>query len=240
MEDYFQSHTFSMILTWLFSIPVILCLIVPVLGLLFSKFEGIPRFLMVWLVICCLLFSPLRYILLQLFIATAYPFQSFRALLTTIVLIGYIPIVFGIMCVIGLGLPILCVSVIVCFFKDIASKIRLWLAALAAPIIFLIASYLFFLVLPYAAYSTHWLYTKDVIRATNGPPEYFYRYVVEPMALKIRFPMYVKEIGFDNLSPEERLRSHVAMVYLGEKQFTFFVYKSFPEEFKRKTGYSEQ
>lgn len=147
MEDYFQSHTFSMILTWLFSIPVILCLIGPILGLLFEKFEGIPRFLMVWLVVCFLLFSPLWYILLQILIAIAYPFQSFGALLTTIVLIGYIPIVFGIMCVIGLGLPILCVYIIV-YFEDIASKIRLWLAALAAPIIFLIASYLFFLVLP--------------------------------------------------------------------------------------------
>lgn len=242
MEDYFQSHTFSMILTWLFSIPVILCTIGPVLAwllaCLFEKFEGIPRFLMVWLVVCFLLFSPLWYILLQILIATAYPFQSFRALLTTIVLIGYIPIVFGIMCVIGLGLPILCVYIIV-YFENIASKIRLWLAALAAPIIFLIASYLFFLVLPYAAYSTHWLYTKDVIRATNGPPEYFFRYVVEPIPLMIRFPKYVKEIGFDNLSSKERLRSHVAIVYLGEKQFSFFVYKSYPEEYKRKTGYSD-
>jgi len=242
MEDYFQSHTFSMILTWLFSIPVILCTIGPVLACSLAssleKFEGIPRFLMVWLVVCFLLFSPLWYILLQILIATAYPFQSFRALLTTIVLIGYIPIVFGIMCIIGLGLPILCVYIIVCFFKDIASKIRLWLSALAAPIIFLIASYLFFLVLPYAAYSTHWLHAKDVIRATNGPPEYFHRYVTPIFYIPLR--RYVKEIGVDNLSPKERLRFHVADIYLGEKQFTFFVYKSFPEEFKRKTGYSEQ
>lgn len=238
MEDYFQSHTFSMILTWLFSIPAILCPIGPVLGLLFEKFEGIPRFLMVWLVVCFLLFSPLWYILLQILIAIAYPFQSFGALLTTIVLIGYIPIVFSIMCVIGLGLPILCVYIIVCFFKDIASKIRLWLAVLAAPIIFLIASYLFFLVLPYVAYSTHWLHAKDVIRATNGPPEYFHRYVTPIFYIPLR--RYVKEIGGDNLSPKERLRFHVADIYLGEKQFTFFVYKSFPEEFKRKTGYSEQ
>ncbi len=239
MDDYFQSHTFSIVLTWLFSIPLILVLIAAAIYFLFKKVEGISRFYLAWLVICVLLFSPLRYILLQIFVAIAYPLQSFRAFFTTFILVIYIPIVFGIIYAIGFALPALGVMAIV-GFKDTVSKIRLWLSSLAAPIVFLIASYLFYLVLPYAAYSTHWLYTKDVIRATNGPPEYFYRYVVEPMVLKIRFPMYVKEIGFDNLSPKERLRSHVAMVYLGEKQFTFFVYKSFPEEFKRKTGYSEE
>jgi hypothetical protein len=238
MDDYFQSHTLSIVLTWLFSIPLIIALIGATINFIFEKIEGISRFYILWLVICILLFSPVRYILLQIFIAISYPFQSFRAFITIFILAVYIPIVFGILYAIGFALPMLGTYAIV-GFKDTVSKVRLWLSALAAPIIFIIASYLFYLVLPYAAYSTHWLYTKDVIRATNGPPEYFYRYVVEPMALKIRFPMYVKEIGFDNLSPKERLRSHVAMVYLGEKQFTFFVYKSYPEEYKRKTGYVE-
>jgi len=238
MDDYFQSHTLSIVLTWLFSIPLIIALIGTTISFIFEKIEGISRFYILWLVICILLFSPVRYILLQIFIAISYPFQSFRACITTFILAVYIPIVFGILYAICFALPMLVTCAIV-GFKDTFSKVRLWLSALAAPIIFIIASYLFYLVLPYAAYSTHWLYTKDVIRATNGPPEYFYRYVVEPMALEIRFPMYVKEIGFDNLSPKERLRSHVAMVYLGEKQFTFFVYKSYPEEYKRKTGYVE-
>ena len=74
------------------------------------------------------------------------------------------------------------------------------------------------------------------ISATNGPSEYLYRYVVEQMT-HIQFPGYVHEIGFNNLSPKERLRAHVAALYLGEKEFSFFVYKSYPEEFKRKTGY---
>lgn len=238
MDDYFQSHTFSIILTWLFSIPLIITLIGLGIILLFEKSEGISRLFMVWLLICILLFSPLRYLSLQIFMAIAYPLQSFRAFFTTFILAIYIPIVFGIIYAIGFVLPTIGVMAIV-GFKDNVSKIRLWLSALAAPIIFLIASYLFYLVLPYAAYSTHWLNPKDVIRATNGPPEYFYRYVVEQMT-PLKFPSYAHEMGLDNLSPKERLRSHVAIVYLGQKQFTFFVYKSYPEEYKRKTGYSEQ
>jgi len=237
MNDYFQSHTISLILTWVFSIPIILGLIAAAINFLFAKTEDVPRFFTVWLVICVLLFSPFRYILLQLFIATAYPFQSFRALFTTFILAFYIPIVFSILYAIGLGLPLLG-TLAVAGFKNRPSKTRLGLSAVAAPIIFLIAGWLYYLVLPYAAYSTHWLSSRDVIRATNGPPEYLYRYVAEQMT-PIQFPRYVHEIGFDKLSPKERLRSHVAAVYLGEKEFSFFVYKSYPEEFKRKTGYKD-
>ena len=238
MDDYFQSHTFSIVLTWLFSIPLIIALIGLAINMIFEKVEGVSRFFIAWLVICIILFSPLRYLFLQIFMAIAYPLQGLRAFLSTLLLAIYIPIVFGILYAIGFGLPAFVVFAIV-GFKENFSKIRLLLSALAAPIIFLIASYLFYLVLPYAAYSTHWLNPKDVIRATNGPPEYFYRYVVEPFTPLI-LPRYVEEIGFDNLSPKERLRSHVALIYLGKEQFTFFVYKSFPEEYKRKTGYSEQ
>ncbi len=238
MDDYFQSHTFSIVLTWLFSIPLIISLIGLAIYLLFEKIEGISRLFIVWLVICIILFSPARYIFLQIFVAIAYPLQSFRAFFTTFILVIYIPIVFGIIYAISFALPTLGVVAIV-GFEDNVSKIRLWLSALAAPIIFLIASHLFYLVLPYAAYSTHWLHPKDVIRATNGPPEYFYRYVVEQMT-PLKFPSYAHEMGLNNLSPKERLRSHVAIVYLGQKQFNFFMYKSYPEEYKRKTGYSEQ
>ena len=237
MNDYFESHTISLILTWVLSIPIIVGLIAAAIGFLFEKSEGTPRFFTIWLLICLLLFSPLRYILLQLFIATAYPVQSFGALLSTVILSFYIPIVFSILYAIGLGLPLLG-ALTVAGFKDPTSKIRLWLSAIVTPVICIIAGWLYFLVLPYAAYSTHWLSPQDVIRATNGPPEYFYKYVAEPMT-PVQFPGYVREMGPENLSAKERLRSHVAAVYLGEKAFSFFVYKSYPEEFKGKTGYKE-
>jgi len=238
MEDYFQSYTVSIILTWLFSIPLIISLISLAIFLIFERVEGVSRLFIAWLVICIILFSPLRYLFLQIFVAIAYPLQGLRAFLSALLLAIYIPIVFGILYAIGFGLPAFGILAIV-GFKENVSKIRLWLSALLSPIIFIIGSYLFYLILPYAAYSTHWLHPKDVIRATNGPPEYFYRYVVEQMT-PLKFPSYAHKMGLDNLSPKERLRSHVAIVYLGQKQFNFFMYKSYPEEYKRKTGYSEQ
>jgi len=237
MNDYFQSHTISLILAWVFSIPVIIGLIAAAINFLFEKSEGVPRLLTIWLLICLLLFSPLRYILLQLFIATAYPVQSLGALFSTVILAFYIPIVFSILYAIGLGLPLLG-AVAIAGFKDRPSNIRFLLSAAVTPVICIIAGWLYFLVLPYAAYSTHWLSPQDVIRATNGPPEYFYKYVAEQMT-PFQFPGFVREMGLENLSAKERLRSHVAAVYLGERAFSFFVYKSYPEEFKRKTGYKE-
>jgi hypothetical protein len=179
--------------------------------------------------------------MLQIFIAIAYPLQSFRAFFTNFILVLYIPIVFGILYAIGIVLPFVGTYAIA-GFKGTASKIRLWLAVPAAPIIFLIASYLFYLVLPYAAYSTHWLKAEDVIRATNGPSEYFYRYIVEQMT-PLQFPRYAHEIGLDNLSPKERLRSHVSILYLGMDQYVYYVSKAYPaywEEAKRKYETSQQ
>ncbi len=236
MEDYFQSHTLSTILTWLFSIPLIIMIFIYPISMLFEKIEG-HRFFIIWMFVCAVLFGPLRYMVLQLFVAIAYPFQSLRALVTLFILVIYIPIVFGILYIIGVALPFLSAFAIV-GFKETISSLRLWLAVIAAPIIFLIATFLFHLVLPYASYSTHWLRAEDVVRATNGPSEYFYRFIVEPID-PIIFPNYVNEMGYDNLSSKERLRSHVATLYLGKEEFSFFVYKSYPEEFKRKTGYSK-
>jgi 4-amino-4-deoxy-L-arabinose transferase-like glycosyltransferase len=205
------------------------------IGFLFDKSESIPRIFTIWVLICLLLFSPLRYILLQLFIATAYPFQSFGAFFSSIILAFYMPIVFCILYAIGIGLPFLGVLAIV-GFKDQSSKIRLWLSAIATPVICVIATWLYFLVLPYAAYSTHWLRSEDIIRATNGPSEYYFNYVAEQMT-PLQFPEFVLKMGLENLSAKERLRSHVASVYLGERAFSFFVYKSYPDEFEQKTGY---
>ena len=238
MDDYFKSYTVSIILTWLFSIPLIVGVIGFAISMIFEKVEGVSRLFLIWLFICIILFSPLRYLILQLFVAIAYPLQGLRAFLSFLLLAVYIPIVFGILYAIGFGLPIFVVFAIV-GFKEKISKIRLWLSALSAPFLFSIGSFLFYLVLPYSAYSTHWLHSKDVIRATNGPPEFFYRYVVEPFTPLI-FPSYVDEFGMNNLSPKERLRAHVASVYLGQKEFNFFMYKSYPDEYKRRTGYSEQ
>jgi len=237
MNDYFQSYTISLILAWMFSILIIVRLMPVMIGVLFEKSAGMPRSLMIWQSICLLLFSPLRYILLQLVLATSYPVQSFLALSSFFLLLLYIPIVFSILYAIGLGLPLL-TAIVVEMLNNKSSKIRVWLSAVASLFVCILARWIFFIVLPYAAYSTHWLNPQDVIRATNGPAEYFYRYVAEPMN-PLQFPEHVRELGIQNLTARERLRAHVAELYLGEKAFSVFMHKSYPEEFKGKTGYGE-
>ena len=231
--DPFQSHLISSILTWLFSIPSIIGLLAVAIAMLFEKVEGVPRIFLIWLILCNLLFSPLRYIILQLFTAIAFPLQSIPGLLSAFLLALYIPIVFGILYGLGLGLPSVLI-ILIAGKKDPPSKGRLILSAVVAPLIFLVGSFLYYNVLPYAAYSTHWVGTKEIIRTTNGPSEYFYKYVVEKFT-PLQFPNFVHEMGFDKLSSKERFRAHVAAVYCGKKEFAYYVYKAYPTYFEKKT-----
>lgn len=233
-DNLFQSHIISSILTWVFSIPLITGLIAASIGFLFEKQKGISRIFTIWLVICLIFLSPLRYIILQLFIATAFPFQELSSFLSTFLLAIYIPIVFGILYAIGLGVPFLLIALIA-GMKDPVSKIRLFLAGIGAPVIFLTCSFLYYTILPYAAYSTHWLNPTGLVKATNGPAEYVYKYIVEPFT-PLEFPHYVNDIGFDKLSSKERLRAHVASMYLSHKKFSYYVYKSYPEYFNKVTN----
>lgn len=226
MSDYFESNTISSVLAWLFSIPFLLVLVIAPFQLLFNKFEGIPRLFVIWVVLCMVVLGPFRYVLLQLSVAIAYPVQSLSAFLSTLLLAFYIPIVFGFLYAVGLGFPALGILAIA-GTKEPLSKVRLTAAAIAAPLLFLLGSYLYFLALPYAAYSTHWLSARDAIRATNGLPEYLYTYIVEP-ATPLQLPGLVKELGYENLTAKERLRAHVATIYLGDKEFSVYVSKSYP------------
>lgn len=148
--DHFASPVISQILTWIISIPLFIGLIVWTAKILFEKEEGVPRVFMIWLLLCLLLFSPLRYILFQVLVASVFPFQSISAFLATFALALYIPIVFGILYAIGLGLPLLLILKIT-GDKETPSKARLFAAGILAPFIFFIFSMIYFKVLPYAA-----------------------------------------------------------------------------------------
>jgi hypothetical protein len=130
------------------------------------------------------------------------------------------------------GLPLLAIAAIT-GFSDVSSKGRRFLAAISAPLLLVIGSFFYYSVLPYAAYSTHWLNHKDVIRATNGPAEYFYRYVVE-QGTPLLFEEFALEVGLENLPAKERLRAHVATLYLGNKQFAYYLYKEYPYYYEKK------
>jgi len=225
--DYFQSHTISLILSWIFSIPIVISAIVGPVSMLLEKEEGISRLLLIWTGLCIIVLSPFRYMVLQLFMATAYPFQSLHAFFTLLLLVIYIPIVFSILYAIGLGLPFLGMAAIA-GFKSTMSRTRWLFVALASPFLFFFGSYLFHLALPYAAYSTYWLNAKDVIQATNGPAEYVYKYVVE-QGTPLQFPLFATNMGLENLTSKERFRAHVAAVYLGKEEFYYYIYKAYPE-----------
>jgi len=225
--DNFQSHIISLILSWVFSVPIIIGLVGYLVSLLLEKEVGVPRLLLIWLGLCIIVLSPFRYMVLQVLMATVYPFQSLHAFFTLFLLALYIPIVFSLLYAIGLGLPFLGFAAIT-GFKTTVSRTRYFFAAVASPFLFLFGSYLFYLALPYAAYSTHWLDAKDVIRATNGPPAYFYKYAVEPATPEI-LPKFALNLGLENLTSKERLRAHVAGVYMGGKEFAYYLHKAYPK-----------
>jgi len=221
----------SQILTWISSIPLVCWILALAIKMLFEKQEGVPRIFTIWLLICLLLFSPVRYILLQLFLAIAFPFQSIAGFLSSFLLALYIPIVFGILYAIGLVLPIL-LTILIAGKNEPLSKARLFLAGIAAPIVFLVFSTIYYNILPYAAYATHWLGPQEVIRTTNGPSYYFYRYAVEPFT-PLQFSGYTKDIGLENMNAKERFRAHVAAVYCGNKQHAYYVLKTYPDYFEK-------
>jgi len=224
--DLFQPHTISYVLAWVFSIPIFFGILGFLTPMLFEKTEDVPRLFTIWLLICIILFSPIRYIFFQIIVASVYPFQSLSAFLSLLYLSFLIPIVFSIIYAIGFGLPLLASVYVACGFKDNSSKARLFFGFLAAPFLFLLGNFLFFSILQYAAYSTHMLKAKDLIRATSGPAQYFYKYVVE-FGTPLSFPKMAYDIGLKNLTNKERLRLHVASVYLGDDELYYYITSEF-------------
>ena len=111
----------------------------------------------------------------QMAVGFSYPVQSMWAFISTFILVAYVPIVFGILYALGVGLPML-VSVLI-FAKD--TTIKKWKCALWAvllPFCFSIGSFLFYKALPLAAWTVHWVNAADVMRATHGPAFYTYKY----------------------------------------------------------------
>lgn len=125
-----------------------------------------------------------------------------------------------------MGLPALGIIAII-GFKNTASKIRLILASVAAPFLFLVGRFLFFNILPYAAYTTHWLKAENVIRATNGPAEYYNKYLTR-WEIELNRKQYGKELGL-NLTSKDMLRARVAANYLSKEQLAYYISKAYPE-----------
>jgi hypothetical protein len=236
--DPFASGLFSSVLAWLFCIPVILSLVAGALGMLFEKTDDqIPRWFIVWIVLCVVALSPFRYLALLTLIGTAYSVQSFGAFISVFPLAIYIPIVFGVLCGVGVVLPLL-FTLRMAFhnLKDpVVSQARLVLGSIVAPANMLGGYFLFFWLLTYAGKTVHWLRAEDVIGATNGPALFVYQH-----ALKYAMPLPVVGYYQDvTASDRDMLRNHVASFYLGERAEARYVKLSYPTLYEKLTKKEE-
>jgi len=228
--DHFQSHTLSLVLAWIVFVPGLIGAALKGLNLVFNEIfneenTGVSRWFTLWFVACFVVLSPLRYILLQLTIAMAFPFQSVRAFLSTFLLALYVPIVFGLMHALGVALPCYAVFRMAIEKHGRTNWRRIWNTAVVTPFVFLAATYVFASLLPIAAKSVHWLDADDVIRATNGPACLVYRYV-STWAQVYEMPSYAERVKQDD---KAALRMHVATVYLSGRQEGKFLYFAYPD-----------
>jgi hypothetical protein len=202
--------------------------------MLFEKTDDqIPRWFVVWITLCVLVLSPLRYMMLQIIVASAYMVQSVGAFFSILPLAMYVPIVASVLYFVGLGVPLL-LTLYIPFGNLRTPRVttgRLLLGALAAPINAIGGYLAFFWVLQFAAVSVHWLRAEDVIGATNGPA-----FVTYDLALKHFMPLPMKEFYGDvTQSDREMLRNHVASYYLGNRAEARYVHLAYPDLFKRLT-----
>lgn len=73
--DYFQSHTIPFILSWFFTIPTIIGLIVYANVQVAKNQHWFAGLLLIWIYLCMIVLSPFRYMFLQLIMAGAYPWS---------------------------------------------------------------------------------------------------------------------------------------------------------------------
>src|SRR5437764_4109335 len=106
-SDPFASGWLSLILAWMAAVSIIVGGLYGGFGMLFTRVDkAIPRWFVVWMAVCIIVLSPLRYVVLQWIVASAYPVQSVRAMFSSFWLVFYVPIVFGLLFFIGVGLPL--------------------------------------------------------------------------------------------------------------------------------------
>jgi hypothetical protein len=232
-NDFYASNNVSLVLAWIFAVPFLLTIIGAVLSL-FTKQEGVPWVFTAWVGLCFLWLSPIRYMLFQLVAACSYPVQSWFAF-GTIFYPGIfiaVPIAFSILYALGFLVPLFLMLLITGFKRP--PWWRYALAAVAAPVLTLLGSFLFALLLPIAVkFTTHHLRGEDIIRSTNGPAYYVFTYLVTDIE-KVDVPSY-----FDRtpMTSKDYMRTHVAATYLSPVEHEDFVEHAYPqiaEELKSK------
>ncbi|MDY6821901.1 MAG: hypothetical protein SVN78_09815 [Deferribacterota bacterium] len=227
--DPFASSTFSLRIAWFSAILGLICFI----GFfeIVKKKLGKNIFMFVWFSLCLLFLSPARYMLFQSILAASYIFQSKEAFISSPLLALYIPTVFGILLFTGLFLPL----AMLIFLREIIRDTDYFfsfvkgISAIIFPIICLISSYIFYYILPYAAWALFLLNPNDLIKATNGPTAIVYKYITKPLS-----PTIVPDIFYQTPQRDiDLLRCHVAAIYMSNQKFWYFVKLQYPDIYEQ-------
>ena len=223
--DPFESTTFALVCSWAAVIPTMIAAAVLPFSIFKSEARGY-RMLILWFYLCSFALSPVRYLLFLAVAGSSYVLQSWGAFFSCFALIVYMPIVATVLWVAGFSSQGLAAMAIIGNRETISFGRGIGVAVVI-PISCLISKYLFYLVLPAAAWTIHWLNPSDVIKATNGPTALVFRYVTLPFS-QIEAP----DIFYRTpLTHQDLLRCHVANSYMDGQAFRYFIKKQYPQTY---------
>jgi len=224
--SFFDSGLLSIILSWFFAMQTIAYFLLALIPFLAEKNKDYPsRLYLTWLVICVFIFSPFRYIVFQVVVATSYPVQSFGAFFSTLWLSLYVPLVFGLLYALTCIVPILSLMLLSQKQGQKFGILRGLSWTLIFPFACMLSSLIFFTALPTTSKTLGPSSAKDIIKATNGPAAVVFKYLVKPFG-----PFPLPE--FFELTPKtdkDMIRCHVASTYLSKSAFSYFVEKQYPD-----------
>jgi hypothetical protein len=217
----FESHITSLVISWLLGLVVLVWLVYFAFGL-FKGAPKVPMALRIWIGLCFVGFSPIRYILLQILILVALPFQSLTALLSIFFLV--IPVsLLGLVEGIIVVLPFYCVKPLVVRCTATSNVA----VALVAPVLFGVSTILFAVAIAYlGSVAMRWVKLEDLVRATNGPADLYFKTALVSLTTypdRNLSPSW----GGEELTDEEMLRLHVVSVY-SDKQFPYYLKAAHP------------
>jgi hypothetical protein len=224
--DFYESSRLSLVLSWVFCIPVLIGFIQLIL-LAFKKQDELPWIYTAWVSICFLILSPIRYSAFVFVLAQSYPFQSISAFFSVIWVWPWMLalVAFGIINFIGIIGPLL-FTLWIAGLKNAHSKFCLVASAVTAPVTAIIGTFIFSIVLPFAAISTRTLDADAIIRATNGPARLVFLANGPGM---IALPPYYSKTP---QTTTDMIRSHVALIYLSNSEHDNFLKEAYPYLYK--------
>lgn len=213
MFDPLESNIISLILAWVIALPIFMAVTFGTLSQiaeLFTEREaGSPRWLPwfgIYYLFCLVIISPMRYIILQFLLIESYGVQSISAAINSLIMVTYFEFVLLALYIPSIGLPHLLMLTV----SKNDSKATPIIAIILTPLAFAVGYALFFLLLPYACLTIHWLPDRDVIRSANGPATVFYKLAVEPDIPRIGPKLQIQNADTAN----KRLRSHILETYV--------------------------